>query len=195
VTPWQQRLFMERGFMAAWLRWRQLPLCVLMSVVSNLRFTVWSPRSVNRNAADCLTPVGLTRVTTGGLLRSRVARPKCLILVEQQYFVWDTASQNTKWTDMLKVWGGMPPWASIWLRLCFCVGACPTFSRLPTRYTTTATAAARAGDPTRTSTTCWPSSSARLVREPLKNNHSSPPSITRCPLKRHTSGNSPQKSS
>jgi len=36
---------------------------------------------------------------------------------EQQYFVWDTASQSTKWQDMPKVWGAWPSWLP-WLRLC-----------------------------------------------------------------------------
>ena len=31
---------------------------------------------------------------------------KCLILGEQQYFVWDTASQSTKWLNTLKIVGG-----------------------------------------------------------------------------------------
>ena len=43
-----------------------------------------------------------------------VASPKCLILREQQYFVWDTASQSTKWLDMLKIWGDMAPWLRLW---------------------------------------------------------------------------------
>jgi len=30
---------------------------------------------------------------------------KCLILGDQQYFVWDTTSQSTKWIDILKIWG------------------------------------------------------------------------------------------
>jgi len=33
----------------------------------------------------------------------------CLILVEQQYFVGDTASQSTKWLDTLKIRGGTDP--------------------------------------------------------------------------------------
>jgi len=32
-----------------------------------------------------------------------------LTLGEQQYFVWDTASQSTKLLDVLKVWGAWPP--------------------------------------------------------------------------------------
>jgi len=31
----------------------------------------------------------------------------CLILGEQQYFVCVTASQSTKWLDLLKIWGDM----------------------------------------------------------------------------------------
>jgi len=33
-----------------------------------------------------------------------------------QYFVWDTASQSTKWQDMLEIWGALAPLATpIWL--------------------------------------------------------------------------------
>jgi len=42
--------------------------------------------------------------------------PKCLILGEQQYFVWDTASQSTKLLYVLNIWGVWPP-RSPWLRL------------------------------------------------------------------------------
>jgi len=35
--------------------------------------------------------------------------PKHLILGKQQYFVWDTASQSTKWLDILKIWEALPP--------------------------------------------------------------------------------------
>jgi len=35
-----------------------------------------------------------------------------LILSEQQYLVWDTASQSTKWQEMLEIWG-------LWLGLCY----------------------------------------------------------------------------
>jgi len=38
---------------------------------------------------------------------------KYFILGEQQYFVWDTASQSTKSLYILKIWEGIP-----WLRLC-----------------------------------------------------------------------------
>jgi len=34
--------------------------------------------------------------------------PKCLILGEQQYFVWDTASQSTKLLYVLNIWGVWP---------------------------------------------------------------------------------------
>jgi len=43
---------------------------------------------------------------------SGVASPKfvwganLLTFSEQHYFVWDTASQSTKWQDMLEIWGG-----------------------------------------------------------------------------------------
>jgi len=30
---------------------------------------------------------------------------------EQQYFVWETASQSTKLQGMLEIWGGMAPLA------------------------------------------------------------------------------------
>jgi len=33
-------------------------------------------------------------------------------LGEQQYFVWDTASQSRKWRDTLKIFGGMATWAT-----------------------------------------------------------------------------------
>jgi len=42
---------------------------------------------------------------------------KCLILGEKHYFLWDTASQSTKWLDILKCLGTWPP-APPWLRLC-----------------------------------------------------------------------------
>jgi len=32
-----------------------------------------------------------------------------LILGEQQYFVWDTAAQSTKFLDILKIWGAKGP--------------------------------------------------------------------------------------
>ena len=32
------------------------------------------------------------------------------LLSEQQYFVWDSASQSTKWQDMLEIWWEWPPW-------------------------------------------------------------------------------------
>ena len=35
--------------------------------------------------------------------------PQCFILSEQHYFVWDTASQSTKWLYMLKILGGHGP--------------------------------------------------------------------------------------
>jgi len=31
------------------------------------------------------------------------------ILGEKQHLVWDTASQSTKWLDILKIWGCMSP--------------------------------------------------------------------------------------
>jgi len=39
-------------------------------------------------------------------------RGKCFDLQRStvQYFVWDTASQSTKWHDMLEIWGRWPPW-------------------------------------------------------------------------------------
>ena len=43
--------------------------------------------------------------------------PKCLVLGEQQYFVWDVASQSRKWIDMPKIWKGhgpCPPWLRLW---------------------------------------------------------------------------------
>jgi len=36
-------------------------------------------------------------------------RAKNLTLCELQYFVWDTASQSTKWVDMLNIFGGNCP--------------------------------------------------------------------------------------
>ena len=35
--------------------------------------------------------------------------PNLLTLNEQQYFVWDTGSQNTKWQDMLEILTGCTP--------------------------------------------------------------------------------------
>jgi len=34
---------------------------------------------------------------------------KCLIIGEKHYFVWDTASQSTKWLYVPKSWGGHGP--------------------------------------------------------------------------------------
>jgi len=42
--------------------------------------------------------------------------PNTLTLSEQQYFVWDTASQSTKPQDMLDIWGPWAPWPH-WLRV------------------------------------------------------------------------------
>jgi len=36
-------------------------------------------------------------------------RPKYLILCEQQYFLWNTASQSAKWLLTLTTWGAWPP--------------------------------------------------------------------------------------
>jgi len=33
-----------------------------------------------------------------------------LTLTEQQYFVWDTSSQSTKWQDILEIQGAWLPW-------------------------------------------------------------------------------------
>ena len=47
--------------------------------------------------------------------------PKCLILDEQQYFVWDTASQSTKWLHMLTIWEAWalgPPSLHLWFATC-----------------------------------------------------------------------------
>jgi len=43
----------------------------------------------------------------------RSGGPKCLILGEQQYFIWDTASQSTKLLTILKIGKGMAPWAPL----------------------------------------------------------------------------------
>jgi len=43
---------------------------------------------------------------------------KCLILGEQQYFVWYAGSQNTKCLYMLKIWGVHGPLLPLWLRPC-----------------------------------------------------------------------------
>jgi len=49
-------------------------------------------------------------------LFSGVASPKfwgdLLTLNEQQYFIWDTASQRTKWQGMLQIWAPLAPMAS-----------------------------------------------------------------------------------
>ena len=42
-----------------------------------------------------------------------LGRPNTLKLSEKQYFVPDTASQSTKWQDMLAIWGGMAPLAPL----------------------------------------------------------------------------------
>jgi len=41
--------------------------------------------------------------------------PKCLILGEQQYFVWDTTTQSTKWLDILNILWGHCPWLRLWV--------------------------------------------------------------------------------
>jgi len=35
--------------------------------------------------------------------------------LQQQYFVWDTASQSTNWLDIPKIGGG-PPWLRLWTK-------------------------------------------------------------------------------
>jgi len=39
--------------------------------------------------------------------------PKFMILGEQQCFVWDAASQSTKWLDMLNIWRAMGRWVPL----------------------------------------------------------------------------------
>jgi len=38
------------------------------------------------------------------------SNPKCLILGEPQYFVWDTVTESIKWLDIRKIGGNMAPW-------------------------------------------------------------------------------------
>jgi len=53
--------------------------------------------------------------TSGVASRKVGGGPKCLILGEKHYFVWDTASKTTKWLYVPKIFGVWPPW-SPWLR-------------------------------------------------------------------------------
>jgi len=46
-----------------------------------------------------------------------LGEPKFLILGQQQYFLWDAASQSTKWLHIQKIWGAWfrwPPWLRLW---------------------------------------------------------------------------------
>jgi len=54
---------------------------------------------------------------TGGIIICRL-QVLFLTLSEQQYFVWDNASQSTKRQGMLEVWGACGPIGCPWLRLC-----------------------------------------------------------------------------
>jgi len=38
-----------------------------------------------------------------------------LTLSDQQYFVWDTASQSTRRQKMLEIWGHGFPWLRLWM--------------------------------------------------------------------------------
>jgi len=52
-----------------------------------------------------------------------------LTLSEQQYFVWDTASQSTKWQGMLEIFflGGMAPLAALMCALDAIISFCSVF--------------------------------------------------------------------
>ena len=92
-------LVMVRTSLLHKLRW-----CVLWSKSNGL------PRPGARNMLDVIPNLGRESFHSEQW-RSQTkyfGGPKCLVLDEQQYFVWDTAYQITKWVDMLNIWGAWP---------------------------------------------------------------------------------------
>ena len=76
--------------------------CLLLQIKGWQKLVFHKTNDLLWNSLDCVVHQWCSQPKTF------LGRPKRLILGEQQYFVWDAASQSTKWLDMLKIWGG--PW-------------------------------------------------------------------------------------
>jgi len=73
---------------------------------------VSKPSFTLQKAACCRSGVASPKVWMGPTI---FEGEECFIVEEQQYFLWNVASQSTKWLDVLKTWGR--PWP-LGLRLC-----------------------------------------------------------------------------
>jgi len=61
--------------------------------------------------------VCMTVVASSSVASTKFLRAKYMAFREQQYFVWDTPCQTTKWQDMLencRAKAPLPPWLPLW---------------------------------------------------------------------------------
>ena len=91
------------------IRWQRIFKGSLQVTIVHARFHTWLSTSdiFGRWCSDTVTHWRSQAKIIWGA--KKFGGTKCLILGEQQYFFWDTASQSAKWLLILKIWGASPP--------------------------------------------------------------------------------------